>query len=559
MPALDRAVDLLRRAISARPAFGILCVAYAVVLLIIMMPVLVSTVGADDMYFTLASIEAANGSVVNAVTVHLGDIFLPDTTNEQPRTAPLAIAARRALAVIVLSAAVTFSLPLAAMWFLSKVVLLLVTIASVAALLWQVRFRAGNGEVRGIRRSTMSFILLAVPLAIALGIKAQVVGGLNSWIHYPVLTYGAVPVIFSTVALCLWLLRKLETGYRAWVWPAVASLALVAFVLNYSYEIVAVAIPVAIVATVMHPRSTALPRWAAWKPAATVGGALGGVFTALFVFNRWRLSTWDCVQDGSCYGGSTLEINPRTLLLNFAGALPSSVTPTIEAVMRETGRSLPPVFTGWGVAVGLLAVLLLAAAWAAWIARRRTSAVPSRAGRAIREEKGHDSRGLLVVIVVSAMTGIGVSVVSGITSRAVSLVQTAEIAYRSGVAVWTCIALIGVIAVRLWLVHVQTRRRWVVAASVGGLVVVAIAHLLPLNLGVAQAERAAPPAQVIDAIHWDIVLGDLTPVGEATRCANAARYIRVLGSNQYFIRTINSANTAFEYIHGMPYCSTPAE
>lgn len=553
MARLDRLARHTRRALSTRPAFGILCTAYALVIVIIMMPALVATVGADDMYFILYSIDVANGSIVNAITVHLGDIFMPDTSNEQPRTVPLAIAARRVLSVIVLSAAVTFSIPLATTWFVTKVILLLVTLASVAALLGQIRFRGKDGERRGIRRSTIVFIMLVLPLGIALGVKAQVVGGLNAWIHYPVLTYGTVPVIFGTTALALWLLRKLEGNYRVWLWPAIVMLALVAFVLNFSYEFVAVAIPVAVLAILLHPRPARGFRWSAWKPAVTVGGALGGVFTVVFIVNRWRLSTWDCVQDGSCYGGSFLDFNALTLWFNFVGALPSSVTPTIETVMAETGRSLPPTFTGWGALTGVLAVMLLAATWSAWKAKPRNRR-ESAEWPLVRSGGASESRGLVTVIAIAALTAIGVSLVSGLTSRAIALVQTPEMPYRSGVAVWTCIALIAVVVVRMLSERSEASRRLVIG-SASVLVVVALAHLLPLNLAVAQAERAIPRAQAVDAIHWDVVLGDLSPDAEAQRCAHAAQYTSVVGDSPYFNRTITGANRAFTHLYGVPYCA----
>lgn len=551
MRRLDRAHYRLGRALRAGPAFPLLCAAYAVAVLVIMMPALVSSVGADDMYFVLHSIDPAGRGPVDAVTGHLGDLFVQDTTGSQPRTVPLAITARRILAVIVLSLAVTFSIPIAAVWGAAKIAFLALTVASVAALLVQVRFATRRGEVRGLRRSTMAFLVLALPLATALGAKAQVIGGLNGWIHYPVLTLTAVPTIFLTAALCLWLMRKLHGDYRRWLVRSVVLLLVVAVILNYSYEFVAVAIPVAALAIVLQWWATRTAGFSDWKPAATVGAALVGGFTVLFLFNRWRLSQWDCVQDGTCYGGSFLDFDPLTLVMNFAGALPSSVTPTIESVMQETGRELPPAITGWGGLVGVAAVALLGAAWAAVRAREARRQTSGR----LRDADLRESVGLLMVLAISGVTALGVSLVSGLTSRAIGQVQTPEMPYRSGPAVWTALALVLVILFSMLFERLPAAGRQALTVVTGTVVVLAVTHLLPLNLAVAQAERAMPRAQAVDAIHWDVVLGDLTPRGDAQRCSNAARYTSVVGSSGYFDRTIDSAEVAFEYLYGVAYCS----
>lgn len=546
-PARQQRLDALRRLLAARYAFGILCTAYAVLVLVLMAPVIGASIGADDTYYTLAVMAWSDGSMYTAATAQLGGIFAPDTMGEQPRTVPLAHTIRWMLALVVLSSAVTFSVPTAVAWAVAKMVLLLLTLASIAALLAQVRFRDADGTVRGVARQTRAVILLAIPLGVALGIKAQSIGGLNGWIDYPVLTYGTVPVIFGTVALALWFLRRLEADYWRWVVPAVVLLCLVGFVLNYSYELVAVAVPVAALAIVLHPRARGGSRWRSWRPAVTVGAALVGFFSALFLFNRWQLSTWPCVRDGSCYGGSVIEIDPLTLWHNLLGAMPSSVTPTIEAVIEETGRSLPPTLTLGGAAIGLLAVASLLATWFAY---RAKPMFPSPA-----DEPRGDSKGLVVIVALVLVTGIGVSVVSGMTTRAIEWVQGPELPYRSGPAVWTCLALALVIGVRMLLQRLPNNAR--VASAVVGVAVVtaASAHLLPLNLAVAQAERATDHTQIVDAIHWDVVLGDLSRAGEAQRCANAAEYIDVVGTSEYYSRTLIGADGAFQHLYGLPYCS----
>lgn len=554
MRMLDRARLRLGHALRAGAALPVFCTLYAATVLVIMMPVLGASVGADDMYFLLHSIDPAGRGPVDALTGHLGEIFVQDTTGSQPRTVPLAMTARRILAVIVLSLAVTFSVPVAVVWAGAKIFFLVLTVASVAVLLLQVRFAGAGGQVRGLRRSTVAFLVLTLPLVMALGVKAQVIGGLNGWVHYPVLTLTTVPAILLTAALCLWLMRKLQADYRRWRTPSVVLLLLVAVTLNYSYEFAAVAIPVAALAIFLQWWATRATSLFGWKPVVTVGVVLVGGFSALFLFNRWRLSQWDCVQDGSCYGGSFLDFNPGTLLMNFGGALPSSATPTIESLMQSTGRELPPTLSGWGALVGLAAVATLAAAWAAFRAREaRRQGRGSEHGE-LRVPDVRESAGLFAVIAISASTAVGVSLVSGLTSRAIGQVQTAEMPYRSGPAVWTALALVLVTVVWMLLQRLSELPSYVIATGCAVVVVLAVAHLLPLNLAVAQAERAAPRAQAVDAIHWDVVVGDLTERGNLRRCEHAARYTEVVGSSRYFDRTTTSANVAFEYLYGVPYC-----
>jgi hypothetical protein len=497
------------------------------------------------------------------VGLYLGEIIAPDTSSSHPRTVALALAARRALAVMVLQTSIAFSIPVAVPWAVAKALLLLLTLAAVAALTRQVRFRDADGRIRGIRRDSTVFVLLVLPLAMALGIKAQGIGGLNGWAEYPVLTYSALPMILATAALSLWLLRRLEANYRTWVWPAVGITALLAFVLNYSYEFVMVAIPVTVLAILLHPRQGAGSTWQRWRPHLTVGGLLAGGFSVLFVINRGRLSTFDCVQDGTCYSGSAVAIDARALLYGFVGALPSSTTGTITDVVESTGRSLPPFLTVAGVAIGLLAVLLLLATWHAWRLRASLSARPGMDGdRAVLASGGRerltDQRGLGIVALLALSAAIGVSVVSSITPRAIEWLATPELPYRSGPAVWTGIALAGVIGLRWLLARWSTQVRFVIGVAAGIAAVAAVGHLLPLNSVVAQAERAAPRTQAADAIHWDVVLGDLTAEGEAGRCEHAARWTDVVGAADYYNRTIRGANSAFEFLYGRPFCSGDA-
>ncbi len=550
--------ELLHRVIAGRLAFGALCFAYGSIVLVIMAPALLSSVGGDDTYFILMSINAGGAGPFDALLMNLPELFVQDTSGEQPRTVPLAITARRLVAIIALWLGVTFDVPLAAMWAVSKVIFLLLTLLSVAVLLRQVRFRGADGDIRGLSRSSMAFVLLVLPLVTALGIKAQIVGGINGWIFYPVLTLTTIPTIFFTAALCLWLLRKLEVDFRRWVLPSVIVLAMVAFILNYSYEFVAVAIPVSALAILLNPRPVVDDRWQRWRPTVAVAGALVGTFTVIFLINRWRLSQWPCIQDGSCYGGSLLEVNPISLARGLVAALPSSVTSTIETSMEVTGRSLPPFFTPFGVLVGVLALVLLAATWAAFRAREERIAPRLAAKEWLRTGPGRDDRGLVTVLAISAVTALGVSVVSGITSRAVAQVTT-EMSYRSGPAVWTDIALVVVTLLWMLLRRLSEVGSRVVAVAASTLAVIAIAHLLPLNLAVAQAERASPRTQSIDAIHWDVVLGDLTERGAETRCANAEYYTSLVGAGAYFSRTVRHANIAFEYFYGIPHCPVPPE
>ena len=534
-----------------------LIASYIGITLVVLAPVLFSSVGADDRFWVLEVAPHSQGSYWEAFWGPLSHAFQFDA---QSRTTALALAQRQVLALFTMDLATFFSIPPAAIWAAVKIVMLALGVFAVVAFLRQLRFRDGQGQIRGIQPASIAFITIALPLTIAVGAKSQNVASLNGWNFYPTLTYGPLVVYLLFVVFVLKCSTLLQRNYRFWVAPVIVVMAVAALILNLSYELLALTIPLCALLLLVQPLPPPLAEntlWRRWRGKLTVLLALAGTYSVIFVWIRWRVSQMECHLTDTCYPGTVVSINRHTLWNNFVGAIPGNNGAFVGQQAKSTGRDFPNV-SSLSVVVAVLGATALLGLWACWKARQKARATD---GDSVDEKAigkpADDIRGLLIVIATGLVIAVGSAMITGITARAVEMVQTPMLPYRNGVVTWSALALAGLAGVRLLMVI-----RWRIAGygAVAVLMVVLIGSIslyLPRNVLSAQENRASAGRPFADTLHWEVAMGDNSAAADERRC----EFIRTYQSLQKkptasFIRAMNAAYASYDFYHHKPYCST---
>lgn len=517
---------------------------YVAMILVVLAPVLLSSVGADDRYWLLIKGPQADGSFVSAFWEPIRHAF--DFDN-QPRSTALSFAERAVLAMTTMKIATALAIPPLVVWAAVKVALFVLMIVAARVFLGQIRYRGRDGAVRGLEPSSIAFVTILLPVTIAIGAKSQNVSSFNGWNNYPTITYGAFSVYLLALALVLRLSRALDRRYARGVVPVVALMAFIGFVLNLSYELTALIVPLTLVVLVLQPSAHLDGSlWRRWRGRATVFLSLAVSYTLVFWWIRRQISQMACRATDTCYEGTVVRIEPRTLLDNFVGALPGNNAALVTEQVERAGVPFPHASVA-SAAVGVLAV---AAAWVLWSTWRR------RDGGG---EAHDDTRGLLAVVVVAATMAAGSTVITGISERAVEGLTDGSVSYRSGVVTWSSLALLGLVVVRLL---ARSRRRVVGLGAYLALTAVlvgCVALYLPRNVVSAQLNRAEASSVFADTIHSEVVTGDLKPRADARRCAAIAAELERHGTGAMpgsVQPIIDGAYLSFEMFHDAPYCST---
>ncbi len=530
---------------SSRATWLVLIIAYVVTLLVVLGPVLFAPIGADDAYWVLHVGPKTGGSYWEAFWGPVENAF---SFTGQPRTTALATSERQVVAMLAMDVATLFAIPPAVVWALIKIVLVSFTFVAVAVFLRVWQYRDATGAVRGFSPSTIAFVVILLPAAFAIGAKAQMEFSLNGWMVYPTLAYGPIIVFLIAASVAMLLARALLRNFRVWIAPTIIGFVVLALVANISYELIALVVPVVVASVLLQPLPEAPTSWRRWRPRLTVALALGVPFTLVFLAIRWRISQLPCQLDGSCYGGTLVEVSLKTIAKNFLGALPGRNGAFVEEAALRIGSWLP-VATSATIGLGVLLALLAALLWSVWRLRHPgTDAV----------ELSDAARGPLTIIPVLALIGLGGTVITGISANAVIQVS-GMVSYRSGVLIWTAVALSGVLLVRAFTLLHGRKRVLGDVALVGGLVVVvaAVGLYFPRNVSSAQLYRSHIKTQAMDAIQWQVALGDRTRGADARRCETIERMLESYG--EYVPRVERIAiNTyrAYEHYHGEHYCST---
>ena len=536
---------------------------YVGVTLIVLAPVLFASIGADDSYWIMQAAAQTKGSVWQGIWIplsHVFDLGIQPAGGQyagQARLAALGFSERNVIGVLAMNLATYFSIPPAVIWAAVKIGLLTLGAFAVVAFLRQLKFRDGHGQIKGIQPASIAFITIAFPLTVALGAKAQNVASLNGWVHYPTLSYGPFVVHLLVTVLVLKSSALLHRNYRVWAAPIIIAMAFIALVINLSYELLALSIPLCVMMVLLQPLSAETTFWRRWRSKLTILVSLAGTYTAIFVWIRWRISQMECHLTDTCYPGSVPEFNARTVLYNFVGAFPGRTGAFVEHQASTIGRSFPEP-SSLSVGVAALGAIALLGIWACWNVRRKVRATDGDSPEETAMNKPSDDiRGLLIVIAAGLVIALGSAVISGITANAVQQLQTPILSYRTGVVTWSALALSGLASVRLLMLVRWRVVRFAALVAFLAVLVGGISLYLPRNIMTAQADRASARTQSIDTLHWEVVLGDPSPEGDARRCESIITYRSTYKEIVPRVNwTVVSAYAAYDYYHGKPYCST---
>ncbi len=546
--SIGRARD---RVASSPTAWILLLAAYGAVVLVLLAPVLLASVSADDQYWILEKGPLNDGSIWHAFWTPLTQAFEFGTN---PRGTALAVADRQVLALVAMKISVVFSIPPLIVWAMVKLTLFAASILAVRTFLRQLTFRGADGTIRGLAPGSIAFITIALPVTIAIGVKSQNLGPFNGWNHYPTLTWGTFTGYFLFAALVLKLSNLLQRNSRAWAIPVVLLMIGSGLALNLAYEMLALVLPISLLVLLLQPSPLDRTPWQRWRPKLVVFAPLTISYTALFIYIRYLLSQRDCVDLGSCYEGTVLEVRPSTLWNNFIGAMPGN---NGEFVTEQAkANNLPfPGLSLTSITLAVLAVALMWAAWAAWTARHREA----------RDQPGQDPdttsddhRGLVSVLILALCVAVGSSVITAINARAVDEIQTPVIPYRNGVVTWSALALALVVVVLLLLRARPKPSAWAGFAALTVVVAVSIAMYFPRNVMSAQVNREVETTRYSDGLQLEVTMGNDGPTADARRCQLIQGELERLNMKptRPFGRATDAAYQAFEFYHGHTFCST---
>lgn len=541
--------------LASRRTWWVMLTIHLMSVLVILAPVLLASITGDDTYW-MTEKRAEISSYWQAWWGPLPHAF--DLSGDQSRGAVLGVAERQVLALLTIDSAHLLSVPPYLVWAAVKTVLVSLIVLSVPVFLHQVRFRDRDGAIRPLQRSTTVFITLAMPLTFALGVKAQNISSLNGYNFYPSLTYGPFAGCVLVAALVVALSRRLEVRYRRAAAPTVALMMALGLVLNLSYELLALAVPLATLTLLLQPFPHVGTRWLQWRARLTVLAPLGITYTVIFAWIRWRVATMPCHATGTCYPGTTVDVRPRALLYSFLGSLPGNNADVVADQAHAAGRAFPGMSV-LSVAVAVVATLSLGVLWMSWTSRNRGNSEAGRASR--RPDGGSDSKGLLVVLAGALLIAVGSAGIMGITETAAQAVTSPALPLRNGVMTWSALSLAALVVVRL-----LTNARWRFAGpaaivALAAVMVTAVSIYLPRNVFSAQENRVTPFTVLVDTLHREVAMGDTSDVGDARRCAAIADAFRGTtipsgrASRTGVTRTLNGAYAAFEYYYGTTYCS----
>lgn len=536
-----------------RTFLALLTAIYIGCLALLAWPAIAYPVGADDAYWILAEPSNVNNSIFQAYTQSLADAF---TFEGQPRTTALATGERRALAIVAMNFATTFSVPPAVPWAFFKIAWLVFNFAALALFLYRLRFRGAEGQVRGLSRTAIISMLAIFPITLTLGIEMETVGLTNGWIFYPNLTYLPFGVYLLTAVLLTELEGPVRRSPVVWGPPSFLVVGILAFALSLQYELMALAVPIGVLALVLKP-SEGGTWWLRWRAKLMLGGAFGGTYTAVFLWTRWQISKMACQLDGSCYQGNVIQIDPGTIFRNFTASLPG---PGFQAAL-DAGAVvfdsrvfwLSLLIGGVGTTVALWIVALR-------LRRQRGSATDLQPS-SVREDLVDDRRGLFIIALFMFVIIAGSTVITGMTERAVERLVEPISSYRVGVIIWSAMSVVLVAAGLYTLTFVRGRARVrklmvIPTVLVAGLIAVSAGLALWNNLRIIDERFERPTQRALAEIHWEVALGDTRRSADEARCELLDRYWNSFnnpaGTGE---RTVRGAQRAFQLYHGQPFCT----
>jgi hypothetical protein len=516
---------------------------------LLLWPVLAASVNADDRYWFLTVPARAEGSYAELFRWTWETI---PTDAQVGRLTPLAFLARRVLALAVTETSIATSTPIVVYQGVLKLALVAAGMLSCVAFVAALRRRDADRALRGVGRRSLLLVGVATTALFAAGAQAHAQFR-SAWTAYPLLTWGAVTVVFASVALVLWLTRLVADRPRRAAAPAVVALLALAVVLNASYELYYVAVPVVLVALARQPVDSPAGPAAARRAKLVTGITFAVGFFALFGWIRWRLARL-CAET-TCYVGVQPELGldaVRTAVFNLLSAVPGTAGNELLADLRRVGWEdrFPAPFSHASALVGVAVGALLALVW--WLVQRGAPATDPASDPSRRRGEGLL---LLFAAALAAAVAVGTAAVMGLSVQAQEIITQPGLPYRSTVVTWAALALTAVLLVRaagLLLPGRAGTAAWVALCVVVG---VTGAYTLPGNLLALRANRVSPGLHATDTILWEAVLGDPDPQGDARRCAALADLAATMPAGSTRRSIVRGADATFRHYHGAPFCS----
>lgn len=549
-----RATRWLGDAVRGNVFLSLVITVYVVCLLVIAFPVLAYPVQADDGYWILNEPSAVNNSIVQAYTQSLAEAF---TFEGQPRTTALATAERRALAILTMAFSTTFAVPPWVPWGVFKVMWLIVNISALALFVTKLKFRDASGVTRRLSRQSILSIIVLFPVVLVAGIEMETVLLNNGWLFYPNLTYLPFGVYLLVATLLIVLEGPVRRTPLVWGPPSILLLGIIAFAISLQYELMALAIPVGILALILEPVDG--PSWfSRWRGKVLLGSAFGGVYSLVFLWTRWQISQMPCHANGTCYQGNVIQIDPGAIVRNFTASLPG---PGIQAAL-DAGSSVIDSRVFWAsLVVGVLAAL--SGASVLYLLLRRGDLGRKGTGLNVDRPAGieADRRGLLVIVLLMLVIAVGSTIITGITQRAVERLVEPISSYRVGVIIWSAVSVaviaLGIYGVSLIRGRLQHAKALSVSVVVGAVLLGVTAGSALWNNILINEERLREPTQkALSEIHWEVALGDRSVEGDLARCELLDRYWSTYNNPSSSARlVVQGAQSAFQLHHGLPFCS----
>lgn len=512
--------------------------------LLLLWPVLFSPVAADDRYWFVENPVRTDLSMIEAVRYSFRET---PTWLNLGRIAPLAFLARRVMLLATFKFSVATSTPIYVSQGLGKLFLLCLGLAACLAFVKSLRWRTESGVLVGMARRQILLIGVAMVPLVAAGSQAHTQFR-NGWISYPVLTYGALTVVFSAAALVAWCTRRVAERRRGAVVVAVISMALLGIALTTSYELYYVAFPLSIAVLFIFPYSPEKGDLDARRARIIVGGTLTLVFMS-FLLGIRRLIAEACAT-GDCYVGTNVSFGPKlgaTLWNNFFSSIPGSSHTRFLAELEELGQSArwPDSATP---ALVIVATLVVGGVVAAWMTLAK--------GAQSNSEVTAQRRLLLAVSGVAGLVGVGGALIMSVSTQAQDVIESVGFPYRHTVLTWVSISLAIVSLAFAAAMSSWRHASWVAPVILVGLTFAAASFSLPRNLVSNQVYRVIPANQAIEDIHWEVIAGDRSDLGDARRCETLERAEESITNPWLTNRLVPAADAVFRRLNNLPYCST---
>jgi hypothetical protein len=519
-------------------------VAFVALSLFIFLPTMSAPLEADDRYWYLNVSGAAFDSHWDIFTESVAEI--PETLRDG-RVAPLAFAARRSLGRLTTQVAIAATIPIAVVHGVAKLALLLASILIVFGFMRALRWRSGDGSAEPLRPDTIRRVMVFFVALLVVGSQTHAPFR-NGWVSFPVLTYGAVIVVFGTMAATLWAARQLTHVTGGKLLLVASGVALLGAGLNLTYELYYIVVPLVPLSLFLIPLAD--NRQAERRARKLVSVIYLASFAVVFAWLR-VLITRSC-SAGTCYAGVEPALSTDTLTTafrNMASAIPGVAgAEQVSAQALDMGMNSAwamPLSASLSLAGPLLAIAMV------WLMSRR-DAFESGTNET-NEADNYETRTLIRAGMISLLVAVGAAGIMALSAQAQDVVTSTGFPHRNAVVSWASLALL--ISLLMGGLSLRTGKLMPTLLA-AGLVAWLGAVTLPVNAAAVHLYRIDPRVQVIERIHWEVVLGDPSTRGDTRRCTLYAQAEDSIFTAWVDTSMKRGARDTFQHYHGRPFCST---